>query len=41
MKKNTLENVYLALRDESHPVVVPAAVAGKARICLERMFALK
>ena len=41
MKKNTLENVYLALRDESHPVVVPAAIASKAKLGLERMFALK
>jgi len=41
MKKNTLENIYLALRDESHPVIVPADVAEKARGCLERMFALR
>ena len=41
MKRNTLESVYLALRDESYPVEVPAGIAEKARLCLERMFALK
>jgi quinolinate synthase len=41
MKRNTLEDVYLALRDESYPVSVPAEVAEKARLCLERMFAVR
>jgi quinolinate synthase len=41
MKRNTLEDVYLALRDEGHPVSVPAGIAEKARLCLERMFALR
>lgn len=41
MKRNTLENVYLAIRDENYPVTVPAATAEKARLCLERMFSLK
>ncbi|MCJ7634804.1 quinolinate synthase NadA [Candidatus Bathyarchaeota archaeon] len=41
MKKNTLESVYLALRDETYPVVVPTPIAAKARLCLERMFAVR
>ena len=41
MKRNTLENVYLALRNENHPVSVPTEVAEKARLGLERMFALR
>ena len=41
MKMNTLENIYLALRDESYPVSVPAGMAEGARRCLERMFSLK
>jgi len=41
MKMNTLENVYLALRDESYPVSVPPGVAEKARLCLERMFTFR
>ncbi len=41
MKKNTLEDVYLALRDEKYPVVVQASTAAAVRVCLEKMFAVK
>lgn len=38
MKLNTLERVYLALRDENYHVTVPKTVADKARKALEKMF---
>lgn len=38
MKLNTLERVYLSLKDEIHAVAVPKAVARKARRSLRRMF---
>ncbi len=41
MKKNTLENLYLALRDETYPVSIPAERAVKARRCLDCMLSLK
>jgi quinolinate synthase len=40
MKLNTLEHIYTSLRDEKHVVVVPNAVANKARRALERMFSV-
>jgi len=41
MKRNTLESLYLALRDETYPVIIPAEKAAKARHCLDCMFSLK
>ena len=41
MKRNTLENVYLALRDETYPVFIPPEKAARARRCLDCMFSLK
>lgn len=38
MKLNTLERIYLALKEEKHLVSVPEPVAGKARKALEKMF---
>ncbi len=38
MKRNTLENVYLALRDETYPVRIPPEEAERARLCLDCMF---
>jgi len=40
MKLNTLERLYLALKEEIHPVYVPKAVMKKARKTLENMFAV-
>ncbi|MEM0358496.1 MAG: quinolinate synthase NadA [Candidatus Hadarchaeales archaeon] len=37
MKKNTLEKVYLSLRDERHVVRVPEEIAARARRAIERM----
>ncbi|MEM3703237.1 MAG: quinolinate synthase NadA [Candidatus Bathyarchaeia archaeon] len=38
MKLNTLERIYLSLRDEKHVVKVPESIACKARKSLEKMF---
>jgi quinolinate synthase len=38
MKLNTLEKLYVALREEKHVVTVPEPVAKKARNALEKMF---
>lgn len=38
MKRNDLERVYLALRDEQHPLTVPEPIREQARRTLERMF---
>ncbi|RLI17936.1 quinolinate synthase, partial [Candidatus Bathyarchaeota archaeon] len=38
MKLNTLERLYLALKNEQHVVSVPKAIAEKARNALENMF---
>lgn len=38
MKLNTLERVYLALKEEKHVVTVPEPIASKARKALEKMF---
>jgi len=38
MKLNTLEKLYLALKDEKHIVTVPEPIAEKARKALEKMF---
>ena len=38
MKLNTLERVYLSLKEERYPITVPNAVAKKAREALEKMF---
>lgn len=40
MKLNTLERLYLALKNEDHVVTVPSAIAKKARKALENMFTL-
>jgi quinolinate synthase len=40
MKRITLENIYDALRHLQHEVVVPEAVASRARVAIERMLAL-
>jgi len=40
MKLNTLERIYLSLKDEKHPVTVPSSVAKKALKALERMVSL-
>jgi len=40
MKFNTLENIYLSLKEEQHLVTVPEATARRAREALERMFLL-
>jgi len=41
MKKNTLENLYLALRDEAYPIIIPTEKAVRARRCLDCMLSLK
>jgi len=41
MKLNTLERLYMALKEEKHVVTVPEPVAKKARKALEKMFDLK
>jgi len=38
MKLNTLDRVYMALKEEKHLITVPEPVAKKARASLERMF---
>jgi len=40
MRLNTLERVYLALKEERYPVTVPKGVAKKARRALERMVSI-
>ena len=40
MKRNTLEGIFLSLRDEVYPVTVPKQVASKARLALGKMFEL-
>jgi len=40
MKLNTLERVYLSLKEERYPVTVPNSVARKARKALERMISI-
>lgn len=40
MKLNTLERIYLALKEEKHVVTVPDSVARQARKALEKMFEL-
>ena len=40
MKLNTLERIYIALKEEKHVVTVPESVASKARKALEKMFEL-
>ncbi len=40
MKLNTLERVYLSLKEERYSVKVPTSVARKARKALERMIAI-
>ncbi len=40
MKLNTLERIYLALKEEKHQVNVPKPIAKKARKALERMFTI-
>jgi quinolinate synthase len=38
MKLNTLEKLYLALKEEKHSITVPEQIAKKARKALEKMF---
>jgi len=40
MKLNTLERIYLALKEERFPMTVPNPIATKARKSLEKMFEL-
>ena len=40
MRLNTLERVYLSLKEERYPVTVPDSVARKARKALERMVSI-
>lgn len=40
MKRNTLEQIYLSLRDEIYPVAIPEHIASKARLALKKMFEL-
>ncbi|KPV64242.1 MAG: Quinolinate synthase A [Candidatus Bathyarchaeota archaeon BA2] len=40
MKLNTLERVYLTLKEERNPITVPESVAKKARKALERMVSI-
>jgi len=40
MKLNTLERIYMALKEEKHVVTVPEPIASKARKALEKMFEL-
>jgi len=40
MKLNTLERLYVALKEERHPVIVSKPVMKKARKALENMFSL-
>jgi len=40
MKLNTLERIYMALKEEKHVVTVPESIASKARKALEKMFEL-
>lgn len=40
MKLNTLERLYLALKEEKHAVTVPESVAKKAKKALEKMLEL-
>jgi len=40
MKLNTLERVYLSLKEERHPITVPNGVAKKAREALKKMFSI-
>lgn len=41
MKLNTLERLYVALKEEKNVVTVPEPIAKRARKALERMFELK
>jgi quinolinate synthase len=41
MKLNTLERLYVALKEEKHVVTVPEPIAKQARKALERMLELK
>jgi quinolinate synthase len=38
MKLNTLDRIYMSLKEEKHAVVVPESVAAHARKALQRMF---
>jgi quinolinate synthase len=41
MKLNTLDRLYTALKEEKYQVRVPESIAKKARIALEKMFAVR
>jgi quinolinate synthase len=41
MKLNTLDRLYVALKEEKYQVTVPESIAKKARKALEKMFALR
>ena len=38
MKRNTLDEVYMSIKEEKHAVTVPEQIAKKAKVSLERMF---
>jgi quinolinate synthase len=40
MKLNTLERIYLTLKEKKNPVIVPKSVAERARKALERMVSI-
>ncbi len=40
MKQNTLENLYLSLRDMTHEITVEPGLAARARLPIERMLAI-
>ena len=40
MKKNTLYNLYLALKDETNVVQIPPPIADQARQAIQRMLEL-
>ncbi len=40
MKKNTLEKLYLCMRDRAPELIVPADLVDRARLPIERMLAL-
>ncbi|MFH0749063.1 MAG: quinolinate synthase NadA [Candidatus Bathyarchaeota archaeon] len=40
MKRNTLESIYVSLKEGIYPVTIPRPIAAKARLALNKMFEL-
>jgi len=40
MKMNTLERIFLSLKEEKHVITIPKSIAKKARKALEKMLSL-